>query len=143
MTDVEDDHFLDGTSGDPSRRLLLRGMVIGGLGLPALAACGGGDEAGAPGGTKVSVADVPVGGGTILAADELVVTQPRKGEFKAFGATCTHQGCLVTSIEDGDIVCPCHGSHFSIEDGTPTRGPATAPLEDKTVTVSGNQLSVG
>jgi Rieske Fe-S protein len=139
MTDVDRDHLVDRTDGDPSRRLLLRGMAMGGLGLPALAACGGGDEVG----TKVAVGDVPVGGGTILAADELVVTQPRKGEFKAFAATCTHQGCLVTSIEAGDIVCPCHGSHFSIEDGTPTRGPATAPLEDKTVTVSGNQLSVG
>ena len=165
MTDLDQNQSVEQADGDVSRRTVLRGVAIGGLALPVLAACGGTDDAdtaaesspsaaessaapsesGSPsvsGGTKVPVADVPVGGGVILAAEKIVVTQPKKGEFKAFDATCTHKGCPVKSIEGGEIVCPCHGSHFSIEDGTPTQGPATAPLGNKTATVSGDQISV-
>src|SRR5262245_30642765 len=39
--------------------------------------------------------DVPVGGGIVLDQKNIVLTQPRKGTFKAFTATCTHQGCQV------------------------------------------------
>ncbi len=124
----------------PSRRGLLRGVAVGGLTVPLLAACGG-EEASTPapegsgspspsGGKPVSVpaADVPVGGGTILADDLVVVTQPTEGEFKAFTAVCTHQKCPVTSIADGEIICPCHGSHYAIADGSVAAGPAPAPL---------------
>jgi energy-coupling factor transporter ATP-binding protein EcfA2 len=38
-----------------------------------------------------ATADVAVGGGVIV-ADKYVITQPVKGEFKAFSAICTHQG---------------------------------------------------
>jgi Rieske Fe-S protein len=70
------------------------------------------------------------------------VTQPTKGEFKAFSAICTHQGCPVNAVTGGEIVCPCHGSHFSITDGSPTSGPAAKPLAARKVTVDGAQLSV-
>ena len=65
----------------------------------------------------------------MFADKDVVVTQPTAGEFKAFSATCTHQGCKVKSVADGVIVCPCHGSKFAIEDGAPTDGPAGSPLE--------------
>jgi nitrite reductase/ring-hydroxylating ferredoxin subunit len=85
---------------------------------------GGSASGGSGSGATVAASDVPVGGGTVLKADKVVVTQPSKGEFKAFSAVCTHQGCLVAKVEGGQIVCPCHGSHFSITDGSPTSGPA-------------------
>lgn len=88
----------------------------------------------------VAAADVPVGGGTVLADDGVVVVQPTKGEFKGFSSTCTHQGCAVASVRGGTITCPCHGSSFSIEDGSVRGGPATAPLPSVRVEVRGGQV---
>jgi len=118
MTETDTTHT---TSLD--RRTMLRGAAVGGVALPLLAACGGGGEETTSGGegsgggsATVAASDVPVGGGTILKDQEVVVTQPKKGDYKAFTAICTHQGCTVTKVEGGQIVCPCHGSHFSIEE---------------------------
>jgi Rieske Fe-S protein len=86
------------------------------------------------------VADVPVGGGVVLADRDVVVTQPVSGTFKAFSATCTHQGCAVSEVANGTINCPCHGSRFAVADGTVTAGPATTPLPEKTVAVQDNAV---
>ncbi|MEU6272246.1 Rieske (2Fe-2S) protein [Streptomyces populi] len=83
---------------------------------------------------------VPVGGGTIFKDQKVVVTQPAKGDFKAFSAVCTHQGCLVDKVADGTIDCPCHGSRFSVEDGAVKNGPATRPLPAEKITVEGNSI---
>src|SRR5258708_30769990 len=85
-------------------------------------------------------ADIPVGGGKIYTAAKVVVTQPAKGDFKAFRAVCTHVGCLCNQVVDGTIDCPCHGSKFKITDGSVVTGPAPAPLPGKTVTVSGGKI---
>ena len=116
-----------------------------------LAACGGGggstatDSGSAPApsaGEKIGpTSDVPVGGGKIYADQKLVVTQPSGGDFKAFSAICTHQGCLVASVAGGTINCPCHGSKFSIEDGSVQGGPAPSALEAVTVTVKGGEIT--
>lgn len=82
-----------------------------------------------------AAATIPVGGGRVFADLDLVVTQPTEGEFQAFSATCTHQGCAVTEVADGEIVCPCHGSTFSAVDGSPTAGPAEQPLPRRSVAV--------
>src|SRR4051794_9585103 len=145
---------LDKTQTDVSRRMLLRGAAVGGVGLPLLAACGGGggsdpssSDAGSSGdsgagGGKITTADIPVGGGTVLKDEKVVVTQPAKGDFKAFTAVCTHQGCLVNKVSDKKIICPCHGSEYSITDGAVLGGPAPAPLAPKQVSVKGDQISV-
>jgi Rieske Fe-S protein len=92
-------------------------------------------------GTKIAAtADVPVGGGVIVKADKTVVTQPEKGVFKAFSAVCTHAGCVVSTVANGTINCPCHGSKFSIEDGSVVGGPAPKPLAAKAVAVDGAQI---
>ncbi|MFF1342345.1 Rieske (2Fe-2S) protein [Streptomyces sp. NPDC058290] len=79
---------------------------------------------------------VPVGGGTILREEKLVVTQPTAGSFRCFTAVCTHQGCIVNKVEAGTIDCPCHGSKFEITDGAVAHGPATRPLAEKQITVA-------
>jgi Rieske Fe-S protein len=89
-----------------------------------------------------STADIPVGGGKVFEADGVVVTQPKTGEFKAFSAVCTHQGCTVATITGGTINCPCHGSKFKVADGSVAKGPASKPLPPRTVTVTGDQISV-
>jgi Rieske Fe-S protein len=87
-----------------------------------------------------STSDIPVSGGAVFADDDVVVTQPTAGEFKAFSATCTHQGCKVNAVTGGQIVCPCHGSKFAVADGSVTSGPAKKPLPAKSVTVDGDSI---
>ncbi|MFG1946683.1 Rieske (2Fe-2S) protein [Nonomuraea sp. NPDC048826] len=143
-----------------SRRAVFAGVGAGGLTL-ALAACGGGDtttaspESGAPasssapssgapagGGGLATTSEIPVGGGKIFTDQKVVVVQPAEGQFKAFGINCTHQGCPVDKIENGAIVCPCHGSQFKIEDGSVAQGPATDPLAEQQIKVEGDQISL-
>ena len=93
-------------------------------------------------GPGAATAKVPVGGGIILDDADYVITQPTRGEFKAFSKICTHQNCPVTEIAGGSINCNCHGSRFSIEDGSVQNGPATKPLPEVEVTVAGNQVVV-
>ena len=153
------------------RRHALAGVLGVGLAAPLLAACGGADpesgtspsggagssssssggasggasaDAGGSGGSGAltTTGEVPVGGGTIFAEEKVVVTQPTEGEFLAFSAICTHQGCPVTKVEDGMIVCTCHNSQFSIEDGSPQDGPASAPLREVPLTVDGDSISL-
>jgi Rieske Fe-S protein len=100
----------------------------------------------APGGSNGSqvlatTAEIPVGGGKILAAKKIVITQPRAGSFDAFTAICTHLGCTVNTVADGTIDCPCHGSKFSISDGSVVNGPATRPLARISIKVQGNSIA--
>lgn len=78
-----------------------------------------------------------------LAVEELSGTRPvsvqvgdtpvmlvRDGdEIFALHDRCSHRGCSLASgeIEDGAVVCPCHGSRFDLRSGAIKRGPATAP----------------
>jgi Rieske Fe-S protein len=102
---------------------------------------GGGDGGGSGGSEKLaSTSDVPVKGGTINKNAKVVVCQPASGTFKAFSAVCTHQSCLVASVDNNVITCPCHGSQFSATDGSVMGGPAPAPLSQVSVTVSGDDI---
>ncbi|WP_369238805.1 Rieske (2Fe-2S) protein [Streptomyces sp. R21] len=87
-------------------------------------------------------ADIPVGGGKIFKKEKVVVTQPKKGEFKAFSAVCTHQGCTVGSVSDGIIECPCHHSKYRVADGSVAGGPAPKPLPAKEIKVKGNSINL-
>jgi Rieske Fe-S protein len=90
----------------------------------------------------VAAADVPVGGGVVLAAQNVVVTQPKAGTFAAFGTTCPHQGCSVNEVSDGLIKCPCHGSEFRIADGSVANGPAKKGLPRRQATARGGRVQV-
>ena len=89
------------------------------------------------------VKDIPVGGGMVFTDHKIVVTQPAKGVFKAFSAVCTHVGCVCNKIANGTIDCPCHGSKFSIKDGSVVNGPAPSPLPPVAITVQGTSIIKG
>ena len=88
----------------------------------------------------VATSQVPDGGGTIIEGKNIVITQPQSGSFKAFTAICTHQGCIVSRVSNGTINCPCHGSKFSIEDGSVVHGPAAKPLAPISIKVEGTSI---
>jgi len=90
-----------------------------------------------------ATSEIPVGSGKIFTPEKVVVTQPVSGDFKAFSAVCTHMGCIVNQISDGTIDCPCHGSQFSIKDGSVVGGPAPSPLAAEAIKVSGDRIILG
>jgi Rieske Fe-S protein len=110
---------------------------------PSEAGGSGVASAGGSAGTPLTVkeADIPVGSGKVFADNQTVITQPKQGEFKAFSAVCTHQGCLVETVTN-TINCPCHGSKYSITDGSVVNPPAPSPLPAKTIKVEGDSLTV-
>jgi Rieske Fe-S protein len=107
-------------------------------GAPAPGGSGGGGSG--PAGALASTSDIPVGGGTVFADRDIVVTQPEAGEFRAFSATCTHQGCTVGEVTDGTINCNCHGSRFAVADGSVVDGPARKPLPERGISVTGEEI---
>src|SRR5216683_6509049 len=93
------------------------------------------------GGTVLgTTAEIPVGGGMIFTAAKVVVTQPVKGEFKAFSAVCTHVGCIMDKVANGVIDCPCHGGQFKITTGAVVAGPPPSPLPAKSISVEGGKI---
>jgi Rieske Fe-S protein len=158
---MSDDQALTGP-GTQSRRALLTGA--GAVGAAAVLAACGGDDSGdgaaptptisvsptaRPGGGDpaagkplAKTTDIPVGGGKIFGDQGVVVTQPNPGEFKGFSAICTHQNCTVSRVEGGTIDCLCHGSKFSIVDGSVKTPPATRPLPPREIKLTGDQISL-
>ena len=80
------------------------GAVLGGpssSGLPTESVSVQGQDIAVGGQVVGSKSDVPEGSGTVFRDQQLVITQPAPGEFKAFSAVCPHQGCLVDSVKPG------------------------------------------
>jgi Rieske Fe-S protein len=133
-----------------SRRAVMRGAAVAGVvGVAGttLAACGGDDDSGGTGGSGggdgVNATDIPVGGGKVVNGPDskVVITQPAAGQFKAFSAICTHQGCTVNDISNNVISCPCHGSKYSAQDGSVQNGPAPEPLSGVNIKVAGDKIT--
>lgn len=134
----------------PDRRTVIVGTGLGAMAAAvAVAACSSpsttsasepASSEAAGSGPLTATTAVPVGSGIIV--DDLVVTQPTAGVFKGFSAACPHAGCNVSKVTDGKIICPCHGSAFNL-DGSVDKGPATKPLESKTISVQGDSIVAG
>ncbi|MCX6402299.1 MAG: Rieske (2Fe-2S) protein [Propionibacteriales bacterium] len=128
------------------RRIVFSGL--GALGVAAaLAGCAGSGDGDGDAGPAVdsgaelaSKSEVPVGGGIILTEEKIVITQPTEGDFQAFTAVCTHQGLLVTSVEEGTIRCANHGSSYDAASGDATGGPASGPLAPVGITFDGDRI---
>jgi Rieske Fe-S protein len=140
-----------------SRRSLLRGLVVTLVGGVAgyvvarnsaaarakgasTAANGYGAAPGKGGQLLARVDEVPVSGGLILAGPKIVLTYGSDGAIHGFSAVCTHQGCTVSSVANGVITCPCHGSRFNAQSGAVIGGPAPRPLPPIAVVVRGSEI---
>lgn len=96
---------------------------------------GGGNASGE---VLAAAADVPEGGALIKG--DYIISQPSAGVYKAFNKKCTHQGCPVSKVDGATVICTCHNSVFSIEDGSVKSGPAKDALTEKTVQLKGDNI---
>ena len=119
---------------------------------------GGGNSGGggSDGGSKKSSGGEAKTGGTAIASESQVapgsaykfedsgnpalLVHLENGDFVAYSAVCTHQGCKV-AYQDGNLACPCHGSTFDPANGASVvTGPATRPLPEIPVKVEGGEV---
>lgn len=130
----------------PCRRTVLYGAAAGAAGL-TLTACGDDDKKASAVPTAAvdlgSADAVPVGGAKLYRNDRLVVAQPSSGDYRAFSAVCTHEGCVVSKLEGNVVTCGCHGSRFNATDGAVEQGPAVKPLPSVPVRVRAGRLVAG
>ena len=130
----------DQSSGDGSGG----GGSGGGSDASSAEASGGATEtAAASGGSGIaSVSEVQPGSAAKFeeAGNPAVLVHLESGDFVAYSAVCTHQGCTV-AYKDGQLACPCHGSIFDPADGAAVvNGPAQQPLPEIPVEVRGGEV---
>jgi Rieske Fe-S protein len=75
------------------------------------------------------------GSGLILSKALIVLVREPDGSIRGFSAVCTHQGCTVSSVQNGVIMCPCHGSQYNARTGAVVGGPAPRALPSVPVVV--------
>ena len=153
-----------------SREKFIRlGTALGvGAASASLAACGGGASSGggysgkksggdsgggsSDGGSKAAsspneatiAAESDVAPGSAVtfkdAGSPAVLVHLENGDFVAYSAVCTHQGCTV-AYQGGQLACPCHGSVFDPANGAEVvAGPASSPLPEIPVKVEGGEV---
>jgi nitrite reductase/ring-hydroxylating ferredoxin subunit len=117
------------------------GAVLGAIGLASAS-----EAANAAAKTYVAckTSKVPVKGAYLapVAGRSILITQPKKGVFRAFDPTCTHAGCQLSGMSGTNLVCNCHGATFSSDSGMPTGGPARTPLAKIRVSVAAGSVRV-
>ncbi len=79
--------------------------------------------------TLVLPPDLPEG----LSFVEPVIISKKSDGIKIFSARCTHLGCMINHIQDGHLICPCHGSEY-LSDGSVIKGPSKEPLHELSYT---------
>jgi Rieske Fe-S protein len=104
---------------------------------------GGSKETQAGGGQAIARAsEVPAGSAVKFkeSGNPAVLVHLDSGDFVAYSAVCTHQGCTV-AYQDGQLACPCHGSIFDPANGAAVvSGPAQRPLPEVPVEVRGGEV---
>lgn len=84
---------------------------------------------------------VPLDGALHFRKARCILTRQATGPL-ALSDECTHQQCVVDyQPARGVIVCPCHGSQFSLS-GTVLTGPATRPLDRFVITEQAGEVMV-
>jgi nitrite reductase/ring-hydroxylating ferredoxin subunit len=93
----------------------------------------------------IDASELANGEPTSVVVGETPVLLLRHGNhFHAIHDRCSHRGC---SLADGElaketITCPCHGSRFSLRDGSVLRGPATVGQPAYDVRESGGKVEI-
>jgi Rieske Fe-S protein len=107
-------------------------------------AAGGGSKKPKDPGGKAIAETSEVAPGTALqfkdSGSPAVLVHLDSGDFVAYSAVCTHQGCTV-AYKNGELACPCHGSVFDPAKGAEVvAGPAPRPLPKIPIKVSSGEV---
>jgi len=71
-----------------------------------------------------------------------IVIKTATGDIKAFSASCTHLDCIVQyDPNQKAITCACHNGKYDLT-GKNISGPPPRPLEEFTVNVKGDDITV-
>jgi len=62
-------------------------------------------------------------------------------KLTVFSSHCTHLGCKIQNIENGRLVCPCHGSEYDL-DGNAIKGPAFKSLTKVPAQLSADNTTI-
>lgn len=107
---------------------------------------GGGSQTssgGKAGGAAIASASDVAPGSAVTFKDSgspAVLIHLKSGNFVAYSAICTHQGCTV-AYKGGKLACPCHGSVYDPAKGAKViAGPAPRPLPKIPVKVQGGEV---
>lgn len=85
-----------------------------------------------PGRIRKIKATLPTAPGAYFIKGAVIIVRPEGrtgGGIRVLSTRCTHLGCELRRLNAGTLVCPCHGSQFSI-DGEVRRGPALRELRE-------------
>jgi nitrite reductase/ring-hydroxylating ferredoxin subunit len=141
----------DDGCGDCSRRTLIRGIGVAAAASLLGVGCGGDDgivlppdAAGTTSGfemcgaqlcldlnhpANVNLVNVNGARSITIAGARVIVVRKSATEVSVLSQICTHAGCGVSYNPNLHLlVCPCHGSRFSLT-GQATQGPAASPLK--------------
>lgn len=81
-------------------------------------------------------------GGWLLIQNARTLVANVNGSYVAMTSVCTHSGCFDSwTFANNRFTCTCHGSVFD-PSGRVLQGPAAAPLQQFTTTISGNTLTI-
>ncbi|MEY4390583.1 MAG: hypothetical protein RLZZ400_326 [Actinomycetota bacterium] len=127
-----------------TRRAVFRGvaLIASTLGLSALAQSA---EAATKKYTVCKTTDVKLGSAKLFEVapnKPVLITQPKKGVFRAFSVYCTHSGAVIGLVQGSNLVCQVHGAKFDSTTGAVKQGPATKALTRYTCTVSAGKVIV-
>lgn len=66
------------------------------------------------------------------------------GKFYAIGNRCTHKGCLLSkgTLQETNVICPCHFSVFDLKTGKVIKSPAPKPEPTYEVKVQGEDILI-
>ena len=71
-----------------------------------------------------------------------IIIKTQTGEIKAFSASCTHLDCIVQYDPNSkQIICACHNGVYDLT-GKNIAGPPPRPLDEFTVNLKGDEISV-
>jgi len=71
-----------------------------------------------------------------------IIIKTQAGDLKAFSASCTHLDCIVQYDPNSKlIVCACHNGKYDLT-GKNIAGPPPRPLEEFSVKVQGDDITV-
>lgn len=95
--------------------------------------------------TVMKETDLPADTPTKAEAGGVPVLLVKRDEhIYALHDTCVHAGCSLSGgkLDGRGIICPCHGSHFDLLDGSVIDGPATMPEPHFEVRVREGEIEV-